>query len=112
MPRRRGSFSPQSPAPAGSLIVAYLTGIGPLSATPADGTAAPLSPLSQAILPFSATIGGVDAPVQFLGLTPTLVGLAQANIQVPALPTGDYPLIVTVGGVSSAPATVSVLASP
>jgi uncharacterized protein (TIGR03437 family) len=64
------------------------------------------------MLPFSATIGGVNAPVQFLGLTPTLVDLAQANIQVPALPTGDYPLVITVGGVSSVPATVSVAASP
>jgi uncharacterized protein (TIGR03437 family) len=103
--------SPESPAPAGSVIVAYLTGIGPLSATPADGTATPLLPLAQALLPASATIGGVSAPVQFLGLTPTLVGLAQANIQVPALPTGDYPLVIAVGGVSSGPATVSVTAS-
>jgi uncharacterized protein (TIGR03437 family) len=103
--------SPESPAPAGSVIVAYLTGIGPLSATPADGTAPPLNPLAQAILPASATIGGVNAPVQFLGLTPTLVGLAQANIQVPALPTGDYPLVIAVGGASSGPATVSVTAS-
>jgi len=104
--------SPQSPAPAGSVIVAYLTGIGPLSATPSDGVATPLSPFSQAMLPFSATIGGVNAPVQFLGLTPTLVDLAQANIQVPALPAGDYPLVITVGGVNSAPATVSVAAAP
>jgi uncharacterized protein (TIGR03437 family) len=104
--------SPEAPAPAGSVLVAYLTGIGPLTATPADGVATPLSPLAQALLPASATIGGVNAPVQFIGLTPTLVGLAQANIEVPSLPAGDYPLVVTVGGVPSGPATVSVTAAP
>ncbi len=59
----------------------------------------------------SATIGGVNAPVQFLGLTPTYAGLAQANIQVPNLATGDYPLVITVGGYVSSSAILSVSGS-
>lgn len=96
------------PAPAGSVIVVYLTGIGSLTTTPPDGGGAPLYPPAQATLSATATIGGVDAPIQFLGLTPYFVGLAQANIQVPALAAGDYPLVIAVNGVASAPAIVSI----
>jgi uncharacterized protein (TIGR03437 family) len=34
--------------------------------------------------------------------------LAQANIQVPELAPGDYPVVITVNGVASAPAILSV----
>jgi len=97
-----------NPARAGSVIVVYLTGIGGVSNTPLDGAGAPVSPLARASLAFSATIGGVDAPVQFLGLTPYFAGLAQANLQVPQLAAGDYPLVITVDGNSSAVVTIRV----
>ncbi len=59
----------------------------------------------------AATIGPLSATVQFLGLAPEYAGVGQANIVVPALPTGDYPLIITVGGFVSASAVVSVSGS-
>jgi uncharacterized protein (TIGR03437 family) len=96
------------PAPAGSVIVVYLTGIGSLTTTPPDGAGAPLSPLARATLSAAATIGGVNAPIQFLGLTPYFVGLAQANLEVPQLAAGDYPVVITVNGVSSPPALLSI----
>jgi uncharacterized protein (TIGR03437 family) len=96
------------PATAGSVIVVYLTGIGSLTTTPLDGAGAPLSPLAEATLSASATIGGANAPIQFLGLTPYYAGLAQANLQVPQLAAGDYPLVVTVNGVASAAAVLAV----
>jgi uncharacterized protein (TIGR03437 family) len=95
------------PAPPGSVIVVYLTGIGSLSNTPQDGAGAPVNPLAQATLAATATIGGVNAPIQYLGLTPYFVGLAQANIQVPQLAAGDYPVVITINGVASAPAVLS-----
>jgi uncharacterized protein (TIGR03437 family) len=96
------------PAPAGSVIVVYLTGIGSLTATPLDGAGAPLDPVAQATLPATATIGGVDAPIQFLGLTPYFVGLAQANLQVPQVSAGDYPMAISINGAVSAPAILSI----
>ena len=96
------------PAPAGSVIVVYLTGIGGVSNAPLDGAGAPANPPASALLPASATVGGLNAPIQFLGLTPYFVGLAQANIQVPQLPAGNYPLVITVGGVASMPGQLSV----
>lgn len=92
----------------GPVIVVYLTGIGSLTNTPLDGAGAPLAPLAKATLSATATIGGVNAPIQFLGLTPYFVGLAQANLQVPPLAPGDYPVVITVNGVSSAPAILTV----
>jgi uncharacterized protein (TIGR03437 family) len=57
--------------------------------------------LSRAALPHSATIGGAEVQVLFLGLTPGFVGLAQANLVVPELPPGDYRLVIVVNGVAS-----------
>ncbi|MGC9946080.1 MAG: cellulase family glycosylhydrolase [Bryobacteraceae bacterium] len=96
------------PAPAGSVIVVYLTGIGSLTTTPLDGAGAPVNPLARATLSATATVGGDNAPIQFLGLTPYFVGLAQANLQVPQLAAGDYPAVITVNGVASAPAILSI----
>jgi uncharacterized protein (TIGR03437 family) len=90
-----------NPVAAGSHIVAYLTGLGPMDNPVADGVAAPATPLSSATSPFSATIGGQPANVSFLGLTPGYVGLAQANITIPALPAGSYSLVVMIDGVPS-----------
>ena len=101
----------KNPAASGSVIVVYLTGQGALDNPVPDGNATPNSPLSTAKATATATIGGVNAPVQFLGLTPGFVGLAQANIQVPTLPTGDYPLVITAGTFLSASVVVSVSGS-
>jgi uncharacterized protein (TIGR03437 family) len=104
--------SDSDPVVAGAILVVYLTGQGALNNPVADGTAAPDSPLSSATGTATATIGGVSATVQFLGLTPGFTGLAQANITVPStLGTADYPLVITVGGYVSASAEVSVSGS-
>jgi uncharacterized protein (TIGR03437 family) len=102
----------KSPAAAGSVISVFLTGQGPVAPAVATGRGAPASPLSLVTAPFSATIGGKNADLLFLGLAPGFAGLAQANIRVPALPAGDHPLIVTIGGVSSDPALIAVSAPP
>jgi adhesin/invasin len=96
------------PAAPASFLTVYLTGIGPLDNPVGNGQPALADPLSRATQPYSATIGNVPATVSFLGLTPGFVGLAQANIQVPNLANGDYPLVLRVGGQASNAATVSI----
>lgn len=97
-----------NPAAAGASIIVYLTGIGATNPAVADGVAAPSGPLATPLVPGTATVGGVNAPVQFLGLTPGSVGLAQANLQVPALPSGDHPLVLTMNNRSSQPVQIAV----
>ena len=102
--------SPSNPAPAGSVIVVYMDGTGAVQTPLGDGEAA--DGMNPATAVSSATIGGEAAEVQYLGLTPGDVGLAQANIRIPAdLPSADYPLVLTVGGLQSISAIVSVSGS-
>jgi len=92
------------PVQSGSeLLSIFATGLGPVIGTngeppPPDGAAAPLSTLYQTTATVTAAIGGVDVPVLFSGLTPSLVALYQVNVQVPAgVPTGNaVPLVLTV----------------
>ena len=97
-----------SGAKAASVVTVYLTGIGPLDNPVPTGAAAPTSTLSRATLPVRVTIGNFDTAVQFLGLTPGFIGLAQANLVVPNLSPGQYPIVISVGGIPSNPATMFV----
>lgn len=95
----------------GSTVVAYLTGQGAVDNAVADGEPAGASPLSRATLSASATIGGQNATISFLGLTPGFVGLLQANLVVPALASGDHAVAVTIGGRTSNNPVISVRAA-
>jgi len=98
-----------NPAHAGSFIIAYLTGSGPVNPTVADGAATPSTGLYQVTSTVSVTIGGQPATVLFAGLTPGLIALLQLDITVPSgLPAGSYPMVVTIGGQVSNSATVSI----
>jgi uncharacterized protein (TIGR03437 family) len=85
--------------------VIYATGIGRLTATPASGMGAPVSPLAAAVDTPTVTIGGLPATVIFSGLTPGSVGLAQLDVQLPAThppsSTGTLPLVIRFPGDTS-----------
>jgi len=100
--------SSTNPAGANSVITVYLTGQGAVNNPVADGTATPSSPLASATATVTATVGVQPVTVQFLGLAPGFVGLAQANILLPNLPAGDYPLVIVVGGAMSTSAVISI----
>ena len=99
---------PTNPAPAGSFVSVYLTGQGLVDQPIATGAAAPIRTVSNTVAQTTATIGGIPATVSFSGLAPGYVGLGQVNLLVPNLPAGDQPVIVTIGGVASNPATITV----
>jgi uncharacterized protein (TIGR03437 family) len=93
--------SQENPAAAGSVISIFFTGQGPVRRTVDDGAAPAAGTIVPATSAASATIGGTTALIEFSGLAPLYPGFAQMNLKVPALPSGVYPLIVTVGGKTS-----------
>jgi uncharacterized protein (TIGR03437 family) len=91
-----------TPAPPGSIIQVYATGLGAVTPAVAAGTPAPSSPLSTTVSPVTANIAGREATVMFAGLAPGMVGLYQANIVVPpTAPSGAGRLTLYVNGIGS-----------
>jgi uncharacterized protein (TIGR03437 family) len=87
----------------------YLTGGGSVAAAGPwiTGSASPggASPVTEN---YSLTVGGNAAQVQYVGLAPGFVGLYQANFKLPSLSAGSYPMVLTIGGISSNAASVVV----
>lgn len=94
-----------NPAARGSIISLFGGGDGQSAPQGIDGlvNSNQIGELPQPLLPVTVTIGGVSANVQYAGAAPTLVsGVIQVNVQIPAfLSSGDLPVVLTVGGVSS-----------
>ena len=69
-------------------------------ATPAPTT--PFTDLPHPVLPVTMTIGGVNAPIVFIGIPSGLAGVTQVNFTVPPdAPVGVQPVVIKVGDVSS-----------
>jgi uncharacterized protein (TIGR03437 family) len=100
---------PGSPATQGETVVIYCTGLGAVNPPVPEGAPPPSSPLSTTVNTVTVSIGGMDAPVQFSGLTPGFPGLYQVNAVVPNGVSGDtVPLVVSVAGQTSPPVTLAV----
>jgi uncharacterized protein (TIGR03437 family) len=108
-----GAPVPHTTGTRGSVVTLFVTGAGAVSplintgAAPASGTATFALPQAQQSVRVS--VGGVTAPVQFAGITPGLVGVMQINYQIPtSIATGNRSVVVTIGGIPSAAATLTV----
>ncbi len=98
-----------NPVKRGTVIELFGNGLGPTNNQPASGEVAGVSPLATTKSPVTVTVGGQPATVGFSGLTPGLPGLYQLNVTVPTnIPAGTQPVVVTVGGVSSKPTSITV----
>jgi len=105
--------TPSNPVIPGNPMVIYLTGEGMLDNPVATGAAAVNDPLSHPSAPYSVSVGGKPAGVDFVGMTPGLVALGQADIRVPAdLTPGDYAVVVTIGGKQSNAPNITVGKKP
>jgi uncharacterized protein (TIGR03437 family) len=105
--------APFSSAAPGQVTTLFITGDGQISPSLADGAApaggTPLDELPKPNLPVTVTVAGQKANVEFIGVPVGLVGVTQINYQVPANTlAGVQPVVVTVGGVASPPANLTV----
>jgi uncharacterized protein (TIGR03437 family) len=101
---------PGAPTTAGDVLAIFCTGLGAVDQPVPDGTASPASPLANTLAVPTVTIGGVNAPVAFSGLTPGFVGLYQIDATVPSgvTPGNQVPLIVSIAGQTSPATTIAV----
>lgn len=91
-----------TPAKPGDVLILWGTGFGPTNPTAPEGEVTPSNATySTATVP-TVTIGGTSATVYGAALAPGFAGLYQIAIQVPtSLGNGNWPLVATIGGVSS-----------
>jgi uncharacterized protein (TIGR03437 family) len=96
----------------GDTLLAFITGEGavnPPLLTSRTPTTTDVTQLPAPILPVTLTVGGVPAKLAFVGIPRGLVGVTQINFTIPAnAPLGVQPVVVTVGGVASAPVNLTV----
>ena len=85
----------KNPAQIGETVSVFLTGLGAVSPTIADGAPGPTGTLSSAVSKIQAYVGGVAASVSYSGLAPQLAGLYQINLTVPTgVTAGDNSLAI------------------
>ena len=85
------------PAVAGETVQLFLTGMGAVNPTPADGAAGSVNPLSSTTAsPIAVLVGGAPAAVQISILHTVYPGLYQMNVKLPSsLPgSGTLPLAI------------------
>jgi len=93
--------SPGNPVAQGHVVQLFLNGLGPVRNQPLSGDPAPSLPLATTVLTPTVTIGGLQAQVQFSGLTPGNAALYQINAVVPNTGSGVQNIFVSIGGVAS-----------
>jgi uncharacterized protein (TIGR03437 family) len=101
---------PNNPAVKGSIISIFATGEGQLNPPGVDGQLEFGPTLPKPVAAVSVTIGGLNAPVTYAGTAPqSFDGFLQVNATIPAnAPSGAIPVVLIVGGNSSAPQNVVV----
>ncbi len=90
-------LTPLRPAQPGETIQIYLSGLGVVDQTVADGATAPSSPLANVVSANapSVYIDGNQATVSFAGLSPCCVSLYQLNVVVPSGVTNGALVVAT-----------------
>jgi uncharacterized protein (TIGR03437 family) len=98
------------PAAPGDFVIMYTTGLGPVASPPQDGSNSS-DELRNTLTKPVVTIGGVNATVDFSGLSPLYVGVYQLNVQVPTgvTPGDAVPVVIQLGGITT-PGTLSTMA--
>ena len=96
-------------APAGNVVVLFVTGLGQTQPEAADGEIA--AGAAPALEPVIATVGPETAEVLYAGAAPGLLtGVGQVNLRVPAkLTTGVYDVVLTQSNRQSVAAKLAVV---
>jgi uncharacterized protein (TIGR03437 family) len=104
-----GALVPAASAQRGETISLYFTGAGAVSPAVTTGEVPAAGSTPVPVGTTLVTVGGVAAQTKYLGIPSWSVGIVQGNFTVPAdAPLGAQQVVVSVGGVASAGATLTV----
>jgi uncharacterized protein (TIGR03437 family) len=84
------------PAPAGSVVTLWATGLGQTNPAGVDGQMQ-TNIAAKYLADVQVTIGGAPAAVQYAGPAPDFAGLSQINIQVPQTKSGAQSVQLLIG---------------
>jgi uncharacterized protein (TIGR03437 family) len=110
-----GFLASQATVLQGGTATLLLSGAGEVSPAISDGfvPSAAATGAFKPVLPLTVTVGGVDTFLQTTGLAPSQHSVMQVSFLVPAsVPVGDQPVVVTVNGIASPPAKITVQPKP
>ncbi len=96
--------SASNPAPLGSVVAIFATGLGVTKPASVDGVLTSATNPPLVAQPVTVKIGGQNAVVSYQGAAPGLVaGMSQINAQIPSniTPGPAVPVTITAGGVQS-----------
>jgi uncharacterized protein (TIGR03437 family) len=95
--------SASDPAPRGSVVSIYVTGLGQTDPPAQEGEVL-TSTAPRLRAPVAVTIGGINADVLYAGVAPGFVtGVFQINARIPdAVPPGQMPVTLQAGGSTAA----------
>ena len=98
-----GLVTVSNPVHKDDTLTIYLSGMGNTSPAIPAGTPGPSDPLPSVLIAPIVTLGGVQLPVSFAGLTPGEIGVYQINVTVNRrINSGlQVPLVITQSGNSS-----------
>jgi uncharacterized protein (TIGR03437 family) len=100
---------PTSPASAGELLIFMTTGLGVTAPSAETGVILPADAVNPAILQPTVTIGGRPATLTGAFTAPGFLGLYGVIVTVPSgLASGDQPVVITSGGMTSNTVMISV----
>jgi len=75
--------TPSHPAQINETVSVFLTGLGVVNPLVPDGSAGPVTPLSNTTNTITVDVSGISATVGYTGLAPQLAGLYQINFTIP-----------------------------
>jgi uncharacterized protein (TIGR03437 family) len=97
-----------TPAARGEVIVIYCAGLGAVNPPVKQGEAPTTA--SRTVNEATVTVGGLNAPVFYSGVTPGFPGLYQVNATLPdTVAVGNaVPVTITVAGLTSNTVTMAI----
>jgi len=103
------NVNPSQTVGVGQTATVYVTGVGQVTPSVADGAAPKAGQAPTPRLAVTVTVGGIAAQTSYVAIPAWSVGVLQINFTIPPnVPSGRQPVVVTVGTTASQSAYITI----